>query len=425
MKRKILALLAALMALTMLGGSALATFEQAADNLFDQLFFIYYADDEDNTIAETYGVVAETGTLLTSGVVMETALDKGATLMDFKHYNTEDYYDFESYEMNAGNKGSLITIIDLDVAPAAIARSFGGGQALGVDTSLSVNVFDLTGMGDGRYQVTSGEFDEGSPVYVESGELLGIAVTGTEVWSFDALAAPYRGTSAAYSGGIGKVIEEEEEDSAVSGSDYDDVAVTESVEMEVNTQAVTILLIVAGAGALLVVVAVVVVVIVVSKKKKKAPLVTPAPVIIKADPKPAPQPTPVAPRPAPVAPVVPQPVPAAPVVPRPAQGSMYIRCVAGALSGAIFKVDRKLLIGRDVKLCAVTYPADEAGISRQHCTVEPVDAMTIGLRDAGSQYGTFVGGRRLTADDAVALQEGDRFTLVDDRNVFMVFRMED
>ena len=86
-----------------------------------------------------------------------------------------------------------------------------------------------------------------------------------------------------------------------------------------------------------------------------------------------------------------------------------IQGVSGALEGKRFSVPagKKTLIGRNPKECGISVPADTPGVSGKHCAVW-IEKGAVYLMDLSSSHGTFLApGKRLAANEAVKLQEGD------------------
>lgn len=86
-----------------------------------------------------------------------------------------------------------------------------------------------------------------------------------------------------------------------------------------------------------------------------------------------------------------------------------IQGVSGALEGKRFSVPagKKTLIGRNPKECGIVLPADTPGVSGKHCAVW-IEKGAVYLMDLSSSHGTFLApGKRLAANEAVKLQEGD------------------
>lgn len=98
----------------------------------------------------------------------------------------------------------------------------------------------------------------------------------------------------------------------------------------------------------------------------------------------------------------------------------YIRGVNGRFAGKNFNLSNRLVIGRDSNQCVIAYPMDTPGISGVHCEVV-FDGRAAYIRDLGSSYGTFLaGGQRLIANVATPLQNGSRFYLAGEENMFEI-----
>ncbi len=87
--------------------------------------------------------------------------------------------------------------------------------------------------------------------------------------------------------------------------------------------------------------------------------------------------------------------------------------IVGEHAGASYKLDRRLLIGRDAGQCGVVFPYEAGEVSRRHCTVRYVPEEQIFLlEDHGSSNGTFLeSGVRLEPGKQYELRDGDRFSL--------------
>ena len=106
------------------------------------------------------------------------------------------------------------------------------------------------------------------------------------------------------------------------------------------------------------------------------------------------------------------------MAPHSAQRQLY--CQSGPMAGATFPVNGTLRIGRDPKQCQIIFPADAGGISSLHCEIQQ-QASGVLLVDCGSTYGTFLlNGRKLNANESVALNPGDGFYLAGNQNSFKV-----
>ncbi len=98
---------------------------------------------------------------------------------------------------------------------------------------------------------------------------------------------------------------------------------------------------------------------------------------------------------------------------------LRIQGVTGSFAGRRVALPRQLRIGRDPQRNDLVYPAGTQGISGIHCVLL-VENGTVYIKDLGSTYGTFVGGRRLAANETVPLRVGDRFSLGSDRETFQI-----
>jgi len=86
-----------------------------------------------------------------------------------------------------------------------------------------------------------------------------------------------------------------------------------------------------------------------------------------------------------------------------------IQGVSGALEGKRFSVPAgaPVTVGRNPQECGIVLPPDTPGVSGRHCSVW-IDKGAVYVMDLGSSHGTFLApGRRLAANQAVKLQEGD------------------
>lgn len=98
---------------------------------------------------------------------------------------------------------------------------------------------------------------------------------------------------------------------------------------------------------------------------------------------------------------------------------LRVQGVTGSFAGRRVALPRQLRIGRDPQRNDLVYPAGTQGISGVHCVLL-VENGTVYVKDLGSTYGTFVGGRRLAANETVPLRVGDRFSLGSDRETFQI-----
>jgi len=93
-------------------------------------------------------------------------------------------------------------------------------------------------------------------------------------------------------------------------------------------------------------------------------------------------------------------------------------CTKGQYAGANITINGSLSIGRDPKRCQLVI-SNANGISSMHCEIR-AGANGITLTDMGSTNGTFVGGRKLSANETVTLNNGDSFYLADGGNEFKI-----
>jgi hypothetical protein len=104
----------------------------------------------------------------------------------------------------------------------------------------------------------------------------------------------------------------------------------------------------------------------------------------------------------------------------PVANSIRIVANGGVMSGREVTLNNGAVeFGRD-KICAVCFPAETPGISRNHCKVYQ-DGARVMLEDLGSTYGTFLEGYgRLSANAPVEIKKGDSFYLGEKGNLFLV-----
>lgn len=96
--------------------------------------------------------------------------------------------------------------------------------------------------------------------------------------------------------------------------------------------------------------------------------------------------------------------------------------VSGVFAGKRFAITAQVRIGRDPAKNDFVYPTGTEGISGVHCILVFQDGQLY-LQDLGSTYGTFVnGGQRLSANQAVVLQPGDKFSLGSEKECFVITR---
>lgn len=114
---------------------------------------------------------------------------------------------------------------------------------------------------------------------------------------------------------------------------------------------------------------------------------------------------------APARAIAPPPGPAAPA------GELRLQCLSGTFAGRRFSVNGTVRLGRDPARNDLVFPNNVQGISGAHCSVT-AEGGSLMLTDLGSTYGTFIGGRRLTPNQPVRLQAGDKFYLGSEEQMF-------
>lgn len=114
--------------------------------------------------------------------------------------------------------------------------------------------------------------------------------------------------------------------------------------------------------------------------------------------------------------------PVRPAAPPVNDSGFRIQGVSGILENRRFMIhnDKPIVMGRNSKLCGIVFPEDARGVSGRHCSVW-VDNGQVYLKDLGSTHGTYLEpGQRLAAEQAVAVQEGQRFWLGSEQESFVV-----
>lgn len=122
-------------------------------------------------------------------------------------------------------------------------------------------------------------------------------------------------------------------------------------------------------------------------------------------------------KPAPIS----QPIsPTGPAVPAiGAVGGLRLQCLSGNFAGRRFPIEKQVRIGRDPARNDLVYPANAPGVSGVHCVVK-VEGGQLWLTDLGSSHGTYLNGRKLTANQASPLNPGDRFYLGSENEMFQI-----
>lgn len=93
---------------------------------------------------------------------------------------------------------------------------------------------------------------------------------------------------------------------------------------------------------------------------------------------------------------------------------------SGSLPGKRYVIKGTINIGR-ADDCDIIYPADAPGVSGHHCQVY-VENGTAYVKDLGSSHGTFLDGRRLSANQPAVLRVGMTVQLGSPRECFQVER---
>lgn len=103
-----------------------------------------------------------------------------------------------------------------------------------------------------------------------------------------------------------------------------------------------------------------------------------------------------------------------------AAGNLRLQGVSGSFSGRRFPISGQVRIGRDPARNDLVYPQNTPGVSGAHCVLKAENGQ-LWLTDLGSSHGTFLaGGQRLTPNQPVRLQPGDRFCLGSDKEMFQI-----
>ena len=102
-----------------------------------------------------------------------------------------------------------------------------------------------------------------------------------------------------------------------------------------------------------------------------------------------------------------------------AVGGLRLQCLSGSFAGRRFPIEKQVRIGRDPARNDLVYPANAPGVSGAHCVVK-VEGGQLWLTDLGSSHGTYLNGRKLAANQAVPLNPGDRFYLGSENEMFQI-----
>lgn len=107
----------------------------------------------------------------------------------------------------------------------------------------------------------------------------------------------------------------------------------------------------------------------------------------------------------------PQPVSSGSVTYEGASRGLNVICLSGPMKGQIYGIGPGgIKFGRDTS-CAVRFPSNTAGISRQHCAIRFQQGVPV-LVDLGSSHGTYLGsGQKLPPQYPIEIAAGSRFYL--------------
>lgn len=108
-----------------------------------------------------------------------------------------------------------------------------------------------------------------------------------------------------------------------------------------------------------------------------------------------------------------------PKQPKMIQTALKLKGVSGYFNGRTFAFSGDQYQLGTGPSCKLKYPAGTAGISSVHCMLL-IQNGALYLRDAGSQYGTFLNGNRLVPNQAYRLKPGDVFFLATSQEAFQV-----
>ena len=98
-----------------------------------------------------------------------------------------------------------------------------------------------------------------------------------------------------------------------------------------------------------------------------------------------------------------------------------IQWIKGNFSGQSRGIDNTLRIGRDPMKNDVIFPANTKGISAGHCVLMESSG-ELYLMDCGSTYGTFLNGRKLTANHSEKVNNGDKVSLGSENEMFVIVK---
>jgi putative two-component system response regulator len=102
----------------------------------------------------------------------------------------------------------------------------------------------------------------------------------------------------------------------------------------------------------------------------------------------------------------------------PAATTFSILGVTGYFAGNEIIVTDKVTFGRG-KICTEIFGSNTRGISSVHCSIK-AEQDALFLTDKNSTFGTFLNGRKITAEKPVKLKPGDKFWLGSEEETFRV-----
>lgn len=99
----------------------------------------------------------------------------------------------------------------------------------------------------------------------------------------------------------------------------------------------------------------------------------------------------------------------------------FLQGTSGTFANKSFPIDGKIGIGRNPVGNALVYPPDSPNISRQHCELFLHEG-SVFIRDLGSSYGTYVGGKRIAANQMTPVKANESFYLAEAKESFRIVR---
>lgn len=83
---------------------------------------------------------------------------------------------------------------------------------------------------------------------------------------------------------------------------------------------------------------------------------------------------------------------------------------SGVLAGKRYRLERKLVIGRDPSKCQIVFPKDTPKVSAVHCTLR-FDGKTVTVVDENSTCGTFIDWKPIPKGKPIAIHRGQKLSL--------------